>query len=102
MSKLFIALLDTLPPECIAPQTAHAMAEYAYREPTAFRIWHNTGNIIVVGTLSLEDLQRLRAELYAVPWTEPDRQDPLTSVAIQPDTEDAWRLVRRIRTRPGV
>lgn len=101
-AKLFIACLDTLPVECIAPQAVHALAEFAVARQTSFRRWQADVKTVVVGTLSKEDLLRLNAEEHTTGWREPDMKHELTSVAVLILNDEAQRLVRRIRTRPGV
>lgn len=99
-AKLFIACLDSLPPECVAPQAVHALAEFAVARPTSFRRWQADIKTVVVGTLPKEELLRLNAEEHTTQWREPDLKHELTSVAVLILTDEAKRIVRRIRTRP--
>jgi len=94
---LYVVTRADLAPGTQACQSVHAACEFAITYPTVFAAWHHESGVLVCAAardeLELPALYRsaLAAGRRAVRFTEPDLDDALTAVALEPA---AHRLVR--------
>lgn len=62
-SRLYVVVDGSMPVETVAPQSIHAVTEFALADPEAFRQWHDEGNVCIV--LSAEDGKALARRALA-------------------------------------
>ena len=71
-------------------QAAHAVADFIITNPEVSREWHDTSNYLIILSVSTEsELQRTAQTLKAAdltfsPFHEPDINNQLTAIAIEP------------------
>ncbi len=88
--KLFLVTRRDLSPGQQAVQAAHAMREFQHKHPDLERTWYEASNTLALLVVDDEPalerlLERARWKGLAVSgFREPDRQNELTAIAIEP------------------
>lgn len=88
--KLFLVTREDLPNGVQAVQAAHAMTEFTMKYPEEARDWYLSSNHLALLSVSdeyeLEDLLELALSrgFLATPFYEPDREDEMTAIALEP------------------
>lgn len=94
-----------LPAPYLAPQAAHAVANFAIHQPDTFRVWHSDSQyIIVLETCDAEELYSLYHRLSdqgAVPFIEPDIMYEMTAFAYCPDNLAGRQAVAHLPLAQG-
>lgn len=88
-------------PSVQAVQSSHALLDFAAKYPADFLQWHKTSNYLC--QVSVENGQKLfeliekaqRLNIKFVPFYEPDLDNSLTSIALEP-TDVARKLVNNL------
>lgn len=88
--KLYVITRDDLSPAQQAVQSAHAVADFIISNPEVSKFWHDTSNYLIILSVPTEfELQRTAQTLKAAdltfsPFHEPDIDNQLTAIAIEP------------------
>jgi peptidyl-tRNA hydrolase len=88
--KLYIVTRRDLPPGFQATQAAHAAFAFAAAHPVVFQPWIADSNYLVVLSVADESALRVLLEqavqrhLRFTAFHEPDRNDELTALALEP------------------
>ena len=76
-----------------AVQSAHAVADFILSNPEVSRTWHDTSNYLIILSVPTEsELQQaaqtlIAADLTFSPFHEPDIDNQLTAIAVEPSEE---------------
>ena len=89
MDKLRIVVDAALEEGAIAAQTGHAVTEFSFAHPEAFRAWHTGSNTIVILAASAEKLEAIGHQVEdagekLARFHEPDLGGKLTAIALGP------------------
>lgn len=95
MNPLYIVTRRDLPSRYLAPQVAHATADYALQRPEQFAAWRRESQFVVVVEVSgPNELYELHNTLEgAVPFVEPDVGFEMTAFAIVPTDEERESII---------
>ncbi|KKM13151.1 hypothetical protein LCGC14_1719050 [marine sediment metagenome] len=91
-------------------QSAHAVADFIFKYPQVAKEWHETSNFLVILSVPTESAlskvsQKLTdANLLFSPFHEPDINNELTAIAIEPSDKakkfcSRFKLVLRDRSK---
>lgn len=100
-NKLYVITRDDLSLAQQAVQSAHAAVDFVINYPKESREWHDTSNYLIVLSVSNEEeLEKLynraiKHGLCALAFREPDINNQITSVAIEPSKE-AKRICKKL------
>ena len=95
-SKLYIVVSSALAPGVMLAQACHAAVGFIVGYPDIAREWHGVSNNLVV--LVADDIPSWAAQLHAAAlavtvFHEPDLEDAMTALAVEPA---AGRMLRRL------
>ncbi len=95
--KLYVITREDLKPGYQAVQAVHAAIDFIFKYPDISRNWHDISNYLVILSVPTEsELKRTAQTLTAAnllfsPFHEPDIDNQLTAIAIEP-SEKAQRF----------
>ncbi len=95
--RLYLVVAEDLSPGLKMAQAVHAGFQFAQRYPHLHEYWfHESNNVAVLQTADLEQLaDRLEeADLRVCRFHEPDLDDKLTAIAVEPAGRRALRKLK--------
>jgi len=97
--KLYVVTRDDLSSGQQAVQLGHALTEFILSHPELARNWYETSNHLAYLAVSSEDeltdllRKAIRARFKVSAFFEPDRNNELTAVALEPEAKELLRLL---------
>lgn len=92
--KVYLVTRDDLPAGQQAVQAAHALTEFTMTHMALTKAWYESSNHLAMlavpneGALTALLKAALKAHFKVVPFFEPDRNDELTAIALEPEARD--------------